>query len=482
MYQYILFDLDGTLTDPKTGICRSVEYALHDVGISVNSLDELEPFIGPPLKDSFMEFYNMSEEEAESAIVKYRERFSVTGLYENEMYPGIRELLIKLTKAGKHLAIASSKPTVFVEKILKHFEIYDYFHIVIGSELDGRRGKKEEVVKEALLQLVGDNKELLAGCVMIGDRKYDIEGAQAFGLDSIGVTYGYGGSEELAAAGATYLADKVSDLEKLLLPPANRVKRFLGLVTAISDCILPILFYWLVTTTVVLILTALLQQNGMSVSYQLSVWMNAFGSLAAIPFLLKMIRINHVQETTIRSEKKTRYLLLAILGGSSALFLNMLLSYVRLSELIPLPQSLTDYQSVAQVQYSVSWMEGMMIYGMIMPIAEELLFRGVVFTRIRKYWKSLIAIPASALLFGFYHGNIEQALYGFLMGCMMAYFFWLSNDLLESVILHSAANVIVFTITFNRYVEMHINKPLNCFIFAIISLATWYNLSKHEIS
>ncbi|MDD2968548.1 MAG: CPBP family intramembrane metalloprotease [Lachnospiraceae bacterium] len=123
-----------------------------------------------------------------------------------------------------------------------------------------------------------------------------------------------------------------------------------------------------------------------------------------------------------------------------------------------------------------------MIYGMIMPIAEELLFRGVVFTRIRKYWKSLIAIPASALLFGFYHGNIEQALYGFLMGCMMAYFFWLSNDLLESVILHSAANVIVFTITFNRYVEMHINKPLNCFIFAIISLATWYNLSKHEIS
>ena len=482
MYQYILFDLDGTLTDPKTGICRSVAYALEDVGICVGSLDELEPFIGPPLKDSFMEYYHMSEVEAEAAIQKYRERFSVTGLYENEIYPGIKELLDKLTKAGKHLAIASSKPTVFVEKILKHFEIYDYFQIVIGSELDGRRGKKEEVVKEALFQLLDGEKARCSECVMVGDRKFDIEGAKAFGLDSIGVTYGYGGNDELAAAGATYLAEKVADLEKILLPPDGKIKRFKHLVTAMFSCISPVILYWLVTTTVILFSTVIMQQNGIPERAQQSVWLNAFGSLVAIPVIWKLFPEKYLTERLGRSQKKLRYLLLVILGGSSAIFLNMLLSYVRLSELLPFPGHLVDYDSVARVQYSVSWLEGILIYGLIMPFAEELLFRGVVFTRMKTYWKSIIAIPASALLFGFYHGNLEQALYGFCMGCIMAYFFWLSNDLLEAVVLHAAANCIVFTITFNKNVEMHFNQPLNCFIFVTISIATWYCLSKTEIS
>lgn len=150
MYQYILFDLDGTLTDPKPGITACVQYALHKMGIEEPDLDKLEPFIGPPLLDSFHEFYGFNEEQGRQATVYYRERFTDTGLFENEVYPGIPQLLENLKAAGKKLAVASSKPGVFVERILEHFGLNAYFDVVVGSGLDGTRTKKEEVVGEAL--------------------------------------------------------------------------------------------------------------------------------------------------------------------------------------------------------------------------------------------------------------------------------------------------------------------------------------------
>ena len=176
MYQYILFDLDGTLTDPKEGITKSVQYALADQGIIEEDLSKLEPFIGPPLLDSFMEFYQMNEEDAHKAIAKYRERFQKTGLYENEIYPGISQMLQSLQHDGRRLAVASSKPTVFVEKILRHFHIKQYFDVIVGSELDGTRSKKEEVVEEALKQLFEDKTPDPETVVMVGDRKFDVEG------------------------------------------------------------------------------------------------------------------------------------------------------------------------------------------------------------------------------------------------------------------------------------------------------------------
>ena len=143
----LLFDLDGTLTDPKEGICKSVQYALHALGIEEPDLDKLEPFIGPPLADSFMEFYGLSKERTKQAIVKYRERFSVRGWAENKVYEGIPDMLKSLKEAGYILAVASSKPTVFVERILTHFGLRDAFSVVAGSELDGRRTGKEEVIE-----------------------------------------------------------------------------------------------------------------------------------------------------------------------------------------------------------------------------------------------------------------------------------------------------------------------------------------------
>lgn len=209
----ILFDLDGTITDPKIGITKSFQYALQHFGIQVNDLDALEPVIGPPLKKSFSEFYHLPEEQIDSAIEKYRERFSNVGLYENEIYDGMESLLRELSEKGFILEIASSKPTIFVEKICEHFKIKQYFTHIVGSFLDGRRGEKEEVVEEAirLSQATPDN------IVMIGDRVYDVLGAHAKGISVIGVSYGYGGRKELEEAGADVIVDMVEQLRQELL-------------------------------------------------------------------------------------------------------------------------------------------------------------------------------------------------------------------------------------------------------------------------
>lgn len=218
MYHYILFDLDGTLTDPKLGITSCVQYALNKSGIEEPDRDKLEPFIGPPLLDSFREFYGFDDEKGQQAIAYYRERFATIGIFENEIYPGIAQMLAELQQAGRHLAVASSKPTVYVEKILEHFGICQYFEVVVGSELDGRRSRKEEVVEEALRQLLHDNlEECRQDIVMVGDRKYDIEGARMHQVKSIGVTFGYAADGELEAAGADVVVETVEELSGLLL-------------------------------------------------------------------------------------------------------------------------------------------------------------------------------------------------------------------------------------------------------------------------
>lgn len=214
MYQTILFDLDGTLTDPGEGITNSVAYALEKFEIKNEDRSQLYKFIGPPLKDSFMEFYGFSEEDALKAIAYYRERFREKGMFENKVYDGIVELLPKLQKAGKKLIIATSKPEEFTLTILKHFDLLQYFDFVAGATMDGSRSEKTEIIQYALEHCQIEN---LDETVMVGDRKFDILGAKANGIDSIGVLFGYGSLEELEMAGATYIADSPEMVEKLVL-------------------------------------------------------------------------------------------------------------------------------------------------------------------------------------------------------------------------------------------------------------------------
>lgn len=212
MYNTILFDLDGTLTDPKEGITKSVQHALKAFGVEAE-LDDLLCFIGPPLQWSFEEYYGFDEEKAKLAIEKYRERFREVGMFENEVYEGIEEMLETLAKEGKTLAVATSKPEVFAVQILEHFGLAKYFKVIVGSELDGTRVNKKDVIEEVFVRLQLTEEEKVH-TLMIGDRKHDIIGAKACGIDSIGVRFGYGEGNELEEAGATYIVETVEELEK----------------------------------------------------------------------------------------------------------------------------------------------------------------------------------------------------------------------------------------------------------------------------
>ena len=214
MINTILFDLDGTLTDSKTGIVRSVQYALESFGIKVDNTDDLTGFIGPPIRQSFKDFFDFNDISVEKAVEKFRERYFSIGVYENEMYEGIDVLLGKLKDKGKTLFVATSKVTTLANTVLSHFKIARFFDFISGAEMNGDRSEKTEVIEYALKQ---NNITDLSNCIMIGDRKHDILGAKTFGMKSIGVLYGYGGFEELSEAGADYVVKDVNELSELLL-------------------------------------------------------------------------------------------------------------------------------------------------------------------------------------------------------------------------------------------------------------------------
>jgi len=212
--KYILFDLDGTLTNPMEGITKSVQYALRSYGIDVPELKKLIPFIGPPLKDSFMKFYDFPEEQASEAIGRYREYFTSGGMFENAVYEGIPQLLQSLKDAGKVLYVATSKPEEFSKQILEHFGLAGYFDYVAGASMDERRVKKGDVIRY-LMDTVGvsDTDRM----VMVGDREHDVLGAKENGIDCVGVLFGYGSREELEQAGAYGVVESVEELKMWLL-------------------------------------------------------------------------------------------------------------------------------------------------------------------------------------------------------------------------------------------------------------------------
>lgn len=211
-YKYIFFDLDGTLTDPQEGITKCVQYALAHFGIHEDA-DNLIKFIGPPLVDSFMEFYGFSKEKALEAVEKYRERFSQIGIFENRVYDGVEDMLQKLVDTGHVLVLATSKPKVFADIIAKKFRLRPYLKMISGSELDGTRNNKDEVIEYAIKKLDCQRDRV----IMVGDRRYDIIGAKKCGIASCGVSFGYAERGELEEAGADYIAKDIPELIRILM-------------------------------------------------------------------------------------------------------------------------------------------------------------------------------------------------------------------------------------------------------------------------
>lgn len=210
-WRYLLFDLDGTLTDSGEGILNCVKYAYDALGLSIPSEDMLLRYIGPPLIEGFQQIAGLDCHQARQAVDKYRERYSVTGLFENHVYEGMGEALKALREMGYEMAVATSKPEVYAVQILEHFGLEQYFCSIVGSTLDGKRDSKADVIGEALARLGladGERERVL----MIGDRRHDILGAKAWGIESLGVYYGYASPGELEEAGADYLVSEVAEL------------------------------------------------------------------------------------------------------------------------------------------------------------------------------------------------------------------------------------------------------------------------------
>lgn len=210
-YQYILFDLDGTITDPGLGITNSVMHALNKFGIS-DKRENLYKFIGPPLAESFKMYYGFDEKKARLGIQYYREYYAVDGIFENIVYDGVEQMLKNLQQDGRKILLATSKPEKFAKQILDHFHLSLYFDFVAGATMDERRVTKADVISYAIENFGIKNLEEV---LMVGDREHDILGAKEVGIDSMGVLYGYGDREELEKAGAKYIVETVEELSKI---------------------------------------------------------------------------------------------------------------------------------------------------------------------------------------------------------------------------------------------------------------------------
>lgn len=559
MFSYLLFDLDGTISDPKEGITGCVQYALAGFGIEEPDKDKLEPFIGPPLRDSFMQFYGFSQEQADEATRKYRERFNVTGKYENTLYPGMAKLLGDLQASGAHLAIASSKPTVFVEDILCYFGIRQYFEIVVGSELDGTRDRKEDVVAEVLKQFAERGAVDPADIVMIGDRKFDIEGAKAAGTHSIGVSYGYSAPGELEEAGAEIIVKDVEGLRRVLLgqqkgtdpqqgsdsqqrsdpkqgsepqqgsnpqlqPPPwygsqrphsglenvqypqgaygnqgtpyqqgaysgqGNAQYQQGLYTgsgnalrqrrpeskgkkiakAIGISVLAMAVYYAVVSVIamVVLLAGMFMFDAGRSDDAYYFWLNLANAAGIIGGFAACFGIWH-KGIHIRSAKPLHAISLvpmALLAAGLAMGLNGLLNIIELYKYSP------TYQEVAQLQGDIPLWLGILSYGILAPLGEETVFRGIVYGQLKKVCGVPLAIFLSGLAFGLFHGNLVQAVYATIIGIVLALVYEIYGNILIAMLFHGIANLFVYLLIDLTDIGGVFMIPLSCIFFLMMSV------------
>ena len=535
MFSCILFDLDGTISDPKQGICGCVQYALRSFGIEEPELDRLEPFIGPPLAESFMKYYNFTAEQAQEAVEKYRERFSVTGKYENVLYPGMGALLHDLKASGATLAIASSKPTVYVEDILVHFGIREYFDIVVGSELDGRRVHKEEVVAEVLSQLAARGESDPDKMVMIGDRSFDVEGAKAIGAHCIAVSYGYAQPGELENAGAEIIVRDVEGLRSVLLggtqagnsaqagsgtqagnstqagsgtqagnsAQAGRdtqtgnsaatgsnslSERYRGSAakmktksgqfwSAVGTSALAMFAYYVISLlissvilTAVSIVYAIGLQELEGSSYNF--WLNVASALSTFGAFIICYGIWHkkIRFHSIKEIDKLSIVPMVILAAAIAIGMNGVLTLTELYRFSP------TFQRVSEMQFDTPVWLGIISYGILAPLGEEIVFRGVVYGQLRKVLKVPYAVVLSGLAFGLFHRNLVQAVYATIIGCLLALVYEWYGTIAAPMLFHSVANLFVYVmLELLPFGGVFLSVP-SCVLFLVLSAGSLFLL------
>lgn len=473
MSEVILFDLDGTLTDSAEGITKSVQYALNHFGIEEPDLKNLECFVGPPLKEQFMKYCRFSEKQAEVAISVYRERYAKTGIYENKPYEGIESVLKLLKTKGKTLGVASSKPTVYVKRILEHFELDQYFEVVAGAELDGTRTDKAEVIEYAL-EMLG-MQENRADVLMVGDRLHDVEGALHCGMQCIGVAYGYGGIYELETAGAVYIAQTVEDLKILAgnsrnegisrkgrkrNDPSQPIRARLPQISPwmkIWRVLYPLGIHYGIMLALSLLASAIIVAwygvyQGFDIetitSYQQEYALLITGvvSIIAIPILslfyrkdCRMRERTYLRGQSVEKQEVTFgiYTATILLMISVSQIVNFLIDISPLYKLFPYYSDEVNAKIFAGQPILVT----ILVVVFLGPIAEEVLFRGLVFKRIQDYLGNGVGIVISALFFGIYHQNMIQFVYASILGLVLAFLMQRSNSIIVPIIGHIAANL-----------------------------------------
>ena len=486
----ILFDLDGTLTDSGPGITRCVQYALASFGIEEPDLEKLNCYVGPPLLESFMNFAGLGREEAQQAITKYRERYETEGIFENEVYEGIPEVLAYLKEQGKTLAVASSKPEKYVEQILEHFEIRKYFTVVTGSEMNETRTDKGEVIAETLRRLGAEDSR--SDVVMVGDRSYDVIGARENGLLCVGVSYGYGGREELEAAGAAKVCDTPEELKQLAEDPKEEKKRrdrikkmkperipwltrgesgtgifapkekkaenikekrtaktepkteeiVIPIQRKLWRLLKPLLTYelFLIGATVLLALILMTFTTGGYLEERMhatSVLASAIGSLAAVPVLWKQYK----KDDGMFPEPEKRW---SAAEAAACILLVMTFGHLlnTVMNVTGFTRIFSGYQDMASKIY-----EGqnplllILSVGVLSAAAEEIVFRGMIYRRAKDFWGTGWGIAASCLLFGAYHGNVTQFVYAAIVSVLLILIYERCGTLLAPILAHMAENI-----------------------------------------
>ena len=465
MWKTLLFDFDGTIADTGDGIKKSFQYAFEQMGRPVPAYDELDMCIGPPLQDSFRDFFGMSEAEAEEGVRLYRQRYTKIGLYEANLYSGLIEALMELKRRGLILAVASCKPEVMVRQLLCHFGIESFFTVVVGSNLDGTRSTKKAVIDETLRRLgqLDDRSKV----VYIGDRKYDVIGARQCGLSSIGVTYGYGSFEELREVRPTFMAASPGMIVELIdsengprslsgqplygsrpysagrevAPPSwaaagsdaagvpsrpeGWLRRFLRVLGPVA------LFFVLsnvISAVVALIYTVVIgvidgYGDTGSVLMQHAMTIQGAANLIMIPIYYvfmkqdKGLRVMRGNERAWLdgSKLKIRFILVA-----SLLTLAVAMTASYLIDLTGIPNFDVQFQEFNDIAYSDPLVLQILSIVILGPICEELVFRGLVYRRIRDYIGYLPAVFLSSIMFGAFHLNLTQGLFAFALGIILA--------------------------------------------------------------
>lgn len=465
MWTTVFFDLDGTLTDSGEGITKSVQYALRkEFGIEVEDPSSLRSFVGPPLKEQFMAYTGCDEERGERAVEVYREYFKPIGIFENRLYPGIAEMLRQLKEEGLRLVLTSSKPEGFCRIILEHFGIDSYFSAIVGSEMDGRRTAKRDVIEEALARTRMQDRR--SEVVMVGDKMHDLEGARVCRLAAIGVTYGYGSPEELAGRGAACIVDTPRELRNVLIGQKRAgEKTFAGVGTMgriatghkvpfmVWRVVYPLaLFYGIQFAFAMAMAIVMNTVVYRLVDYEIfsGIWKAMIEGLGATViadavgvFIAYICFTNDERMRKARGGgllKRCTFGPIDVAGCACA----AILASTAVSYLVGFFQIQDEaYEAASQVLYDNTPL-ALLFLGMVVmaPLAEELFLRGLVYRRLRDYAGVPVAVCVSAFLFGAIHGNIVQGVYGFLMGCFLALMYEHFGTIWATITIHAANNLL----------------------------------------